>query len=85
MENENVKTKHDPKTLNKVLVNWAKKLQDHSIKDGIAALDELNYAYLCSDMANIKSDRRNVVFHQDLIRRFLKDISKFSDIAFDKP
>ena len=66
------------------LLAWAQTINDWEPKDILEDLDEMKHAYLCSSMADDKSDRQSVIFHHSLLERLLKDLMKYKRSAFNE-
>ncbi len=64
------------------LHEWAQTLKEWDFKQQISTLDEMENAYLNSNLADIVEDRREVIFNKSLLKRFLNAINEFNDDAF---
>jgi len=83
MNTENFKAQeNEAQELAQKAVEWLNTLKEWDLTAIANSIHEMEYAYLISDMADDKNERSDVIFHQDLLARFLNDLSQFSDGAF---
>lgn len=81
-ENSQKKQQKTAVHLAQALTQWAISVNDWNPKDLLSDLNEMKTAYLCSDLANDKNDRRSVIFTHSLLERALKEMKHFPPDAF---
>ena len=63
-------------------LEWAQTFNEWRPNEIIDQLNELEYGFLLSEMADHTTNRRNAIFNKNLVIRFLKTIAKYNDDAF---
>lgn len=82
-ENEKAQTNKAQELAHK-LIEWSRDFRSWRETEIIESLQDLEFGYLNSPMADEPDERKQIIFHRNLIHRFLKDLLKFSNDDFDQ-